>query len=48
MKINSNNENNIDLKTVKSFSDEWSKFTQINLSEDEAQIILNKYLANEN
>jgi SAM-dependent methyltransferase len=40
---NSNNDNNIDIKTVKSFSDEWSKFTQINLSESEAQIIFNKY-----
>lgn len=38
-------EKNLDPATVKSFGDEWSRFDQSSLSDDEAQTIFNEYFS---
>ena len=40
-----NYNNNLDIKTVTGFGDEWERFDQNNLSSDERKKIFNEYFA---
>jgi hypothetical protein len=39
------NKNNLDPRTVASFGDEWSRFDQSGMSEDEAEKVFKEYFA---